>query len=64
MPAHRSSRLKMLSQPASVDAAIFPLRKLPKGILGFNPWYMDDDVAVNEEYFKEAKRLRNPSFDS
>jgi len=25
---------------------------------------MDDDVAVNEEYFKEAKRLRNPSFDS
>jgi hypothetical protein len=32
--------------------------------LGFNPWYMDDDFSVNEEYFKEAKRLRHSSFDS
>lgn len=47
-----------------VDAAIFPLREVTNGILGFNPWFMDDDFAVNEEYFKAAKKLRNPSFDS
>ena len=46
-----------------LDVAILPLK--PDGLIaGFNPWYMDDDVYANEEFYTGLKRLERPSFDS
>lgn len=47
----------------SFDCAILPVT-LPKSFQFMNPWYFDDDIFANEEYFKELQRNRSPSFDS
>eukprot|EP00981_Chlorochromonas_danica_P013990 scaffold7211_cov247-Ochromonas_danica.AAC.6 len=47
----------------NLDFAILPLKN--GGLIaGFNPWYMDDDVYTNEEFYTGLKRLERPSFDS
>lgn len=49
----------------NLDFAVLPLKKNSGIILrGFNPWYMDDDLYANEEFYTSLKRYNHPSFDS